>query len=432
MKYRALRKTILFLGDIFLLVVSLYVALVLRWQKIISPHSFLYFARQFFWLFLFWVFLFFIFDFYSLELRYRSYDFFRYFFILIFLVLFSGILYFYIFPHIGQIPRAIIFIDIIVFCPLFILWRLFFEWAFKRSQIKEKIIFWGNFPEREFLISFIKKRITLYRIVGVFSSKTSSERIKKIIKDRRIKKIVLSPEIKDFQKLFFSFPDLKIESFFDFYEKTTKRIALSSLEDPVVLETFLEKNDNFYLASKRIFDLFIAFFGFLVMIIFFPFIALAIKLNSKGPIFFTQKRTGKKEKTFTSFKFRSMYVHENNKKLWREKHKGEVTSVGSFLRITHLDELPQFLNILKGEMSVVGPRTEWEKLVKKYEKAIPFYFLRHRAKPGLTGWAQLNYPPSTSIKEAKEKLQYDLYYIKNRSFFLDIVIFLKSLRMIFG
>jgi len=432
MKYRVFQKIVLFLGDVLLLVFALYGALFLRWQQIISPGVFLSFAKQFFWLFLFWGFLLFIFEFYSLELRFKSFKFFKYFFIFLFLILFTGVLYFYIFPAYGQIPRAILFINIFIFSFLFIFWRLFFEWAFQKSKIKEKVIFWGNFPEREFLLSFLKKPNSFYKISGVFGNSASIQKVLNFIKEKKIKRVILSPGVKDFQKIFFSFPDIKIDSSFDFYEKITKQVVLSSLENPFVLEGFLKKDDGFYLASKKIFDLFVSFIGVFFMILLFPLIAIAIKLNSPGPVFFVQKRTGKDEKTFKSFKFRSMYVKKNNKKIWREKDKSEITSVGRFLRFTHLDELPQFINILRGEMSIIGPRTEWEKLVKRYERAIPFYFLRHKAKPGLAGWAQLNYPPSTSIKEAKEKLQYDLYYVKNRSFLFDLVIFLKSLRMIFG
>ncbi len=116
---------------------------------------------------------------------------------------------------------------------------------------------------------------------------------------------------------------------------------------------------------------------------------------------------------------------------WREKKKGEVTCVGNLLRKTHLDELPQLYNIMKGDLAFVGPRPEAVKLASKFEKEIPFYKLRYLVRPGLTGWAQINYPPSMSVQEAEEKFKYDLYYIKNRSFFLDIVIILKTLRTIF-
>ncbi len=432
MKYSFFRKSVLFLGDAALLVISLYAALFLRWQQIISLRVFLHFGKQFFWLFLFWIFLLFIFDFYSLEIRFKSYDFLKYFLIFIFLILFSGVLYFYIFSAYGKFPRAVFFLNIIIFCSFFVLWRLFFEWSFGKSRIKENIIFWGNFPERSFLVSYIKNSNYLYKISEIFNSSVSVNKILKTIKEKKIKRIILSPDVKDFQKIFFSFPEVEIESAFDFYERVTKRISLASLKDPIFLENFLKKEDNLYVIAKRIFDLTISFLGILVLILIFPFIALAIKLDSPGPVFFVQKRIGKNEKVFNSIKFRSMYVRKNSKKIWREKDKAEITAVGKFLRMTHIDELPQFINILKGDMSIVGPRTEWVKLVRMYEEAIPFYFLRHKAKPGFTGWAQLNYPPSTSVKEAKEKLEYDLYYIKNRSFLFDIIIFLKSLRKIFG
>ena len=127
-----------------------------------------------------------------------------------------------------------------------------------------------------------------------------------------------------------------------------------------------------------------------------------------------------------------MKISENqDKEFWREKDPGQITRVGKILRKYYLDEIPQFFHILKGDISFVGPRPEWIELAKIFEKEIPFYSLRYLAKPGFTGWAQLNFPPSTSIQEAKEKFQYDLYYIKNRSFFLDLEIILKTIRLIF-
>lgn len=432
MKYKVLRKSILVLGDVFLLFVSLYFALALRWRKIISLHLFLQFAKQFMWLFLFWVFFLFIFDFYSFESRKSRSEFFRYFLLFIFLSLFFGTLYFYFSPNLAIAPKTILFLDIFIFSTLLLSWHLFFEWIFKKSIQEEKIIIWGDLPEKDYLISFLEKSKMPYNIVANFAQSASLAEIKKTAKEKNPARIIISPEIKDFQELFFLVPNTKIQSFSDFYEEVTRRVVLSNLRDPNALDSFFSEENSIYQASKRIFDLVISLIGSLVLFIIFPIVALAIKLESKGPVFFVQKRVTKGEKIFRSFKFRSMYVKNNSKEMWREKDKGEVTFFGRFLRFTHIDELPQFFNILRGDISIVGPRPEWEKLVEKYEEAIPFYFLRHKVKPGLTGWAQINYPPSLSVKEAKEKLEYDLYYIKNRSFFFDLVIFLKSLRKIFG
>jgi lipopolysaccharide/colanic/teichoic acid biosynthesis glycosyltransferase len=120
-----------------------------------------------------------------------------------------------------------------------------------------------------------------------------------------------------------------------------------------------------------------------------------------------------------------------DKKLWREKDKSEITAVGRFLRKFHLDELPQLINILKGDISFVGPRPEWVRLAEIFEKEIPFYSLRYLLRPGLTGWAQLNFPASSSVAEAKEKFKYDLYYIENHSFFFDLEIILKTIFLSF-
>ncbi|MDD5552218.1 MAG: sugar transferase [Candidatus Pacebacteria bacterium] len=431
MKYRIIRRFILLSGDISLIFFSLYIALILRWSKLISPRIFIYFFKQFSWLFLFWIFLFFIFDFYSLNIRFRSFDFYRYFSVFLFLAMFSGILYFYLFPSIAIAPKTILFLNIGIFSILFILWHSFFDWIFKRSVNKEKIIFWGSFSEKKDLINYIKNSKLLYKIEGDFNESTNIDEIHNIIKNKKIKKIIISPEVKNSQKLFFSFPEIEIESFFDFYEETTKKIALSGIKDPNIFNSFI-REEKAYTTLKRMLDFFIASIGSLFFISFFPIVAILIKINSKGPIFFIQERVGKDGRIFQSYKFRSMHVKNNSKKIWREKDKREITFVGRFLRFTHIDELPQFLNMLRGDISIIGPRPEWKKLAKQYEKVIPFYSLRHKVKPGLTGWAQINYPPSTSVKEAREKFQYDLYYIKNRSITFDVVIFLKSLRKFFG
>jgi len=157
--------------------------------------------------------------------------------------------------------------------------------------------------------------------------------------------------------------------------------------------------------------------------------ALLIKMTSAGPAIYKQKRIGKNNKPFVLYKFRTM---KNNQKgpLWTDKNDERLTPIGRILRYTHLDELPQLYNILKGDISFIGPRPERSELVELYQK-LPFYEIRHIIKPGLTGWAQVNYRPSASIKEAYEKLQYDIYYIKNRSLILDFLILLKTIRYLF-
>jgi len=159
-----------------------------------------------------------------------------------------------------------------------------------------------------------------------------------------------------------------------------------------------------------------------------PFIALAIYLDSSGPIFYTQERIGRGGKMFRVYKFRSMIIEAEKKgAVWATEGDSRITRVGKFLRKTHVDEFPQFLNILKGEMSAVGPRPERPEFVKELAQEIPFYRVRHAVKPGMAGWGLVNQGYGSSKEDALIKLQYDLYYIKHQSLWLDVVILLKTI-----
>jgi lipopolysaccharide/colanic/teichoic acid biosynthesis glycosyltransferase len=208
------------------------------------------------------------------------------------------------------------------------------------------------------------------------------------------------------------------------------KISLNNLEKTDVLKEILKPENKLSSVVKRLLDIFFSLLGLLFFFLLLPIIAVLIKIDFRAPVFYCQKRVGKDRRIFTLCKFRTMKDDPNqHKKLWREKEEKNVTHVGKFLRKLHLDELPQFWNILKGEMSFIGPRPEWIELAKIFEKEIPFYNYRYLVKPGFTGWAQINFPASRSLEEAKEKFEYDLYYIKNRSLALDIKIILKTMHI---
>lgn len=182
---------------------------------------------------------------------------------------------------------------------------------------------------------------------------------------------------------------------------------------------------------KRLSDIILASLLFPIALILSIIIALLIKIDSEGPVFFTQDRIGQGGKTYKIIKFRTMYKDaEIDGPRFTERDDPRITYIGRILRRLHLDELPQIWNILKGEMSFIGPRPEQAKLVKEFEKEIPFYSYRHLVKPGITGWAQVNQGYAAGITETIEKLEYDLYYIKNLSPWLDLVILLKTVKMI--
>jgi len=175
-------------------------------------------------------------------------------------------------------------------------------------------------------------------------------------------------------------------------------------------------------------DAFLASALFVPLTAMLPIVALAIKLNSAGPIFYRQRRIGKNGKEFEIAKFRSMVCDaEKNGAVWASCNDNRVTFVGKILRKTRIDELPQIWNVLKGELSFIGPRPERPEFVKELVEKIPYYQMRHLVKPGLSGWAQINFPYGASVEDALQKLQYDLFYVKNRSIVLEISIMLKTI-----
>jgi lipopolysaccharide/colanic/teichoic acid biosynthesis glycosyltransferase len=164
--------------------------------------------------------------------------------------------------------------------------------------------------------------------------------------------------------------------------------------------------------------------------------ALAIRLEDRGPVFFRQSRVGRNRALFQVIKLRTMRVApaaQSGDARYTQPSDPRVTVVGRFLRASRIDEFPQLWNVLVGEMSLIGPRAEWDRLVQDYEEQIPCYHFRHLVRPGITGWAQVNYPYGANLDDTKHKLEYDLYYIRHFSFFLDASIVLKTIHtMIFG
>lgn len=216
------------------------------------------------------------------------------------------------------------------------------------------------------------------------------------------------------------------------YEDLFDRIPLSLLKHGWFLENITLTPQLTYAVLKRTGDFLAALILGLVSLICYPFVFVAIKLNDGGPIFFRQERVGKNKQPIFILKFRTMSVVSNVDVLQDDARR--VTSVGAFLRATRIDELPQLWNVLKGDLSLIGPRPELPELVKQYEAEIPYYDVRHLVTPGLSGWAQIyheNHPHhGLASAETREKLSYDLYYVKNHSLLLDLKIALKTIKIL--
>ena len=221
---------------------------------------------------------------------------------------------------------------------------------------------------------------------------------------------------------------IPITQYEDVYEDLTSRIPLH-LKDKSLYKffPFSKKQNPLYLIIVRIVDVVVSIIGLSVLLLILPIILLFNLIWNKGPLLFHQERIGRKEAPFKIFKLRTMIVNaEKNGAVFATVNDNRITPFGKLLRKTRIDEFPQFINVLKGEMSIIGPRPERKVFVDKIANEIPLYHTRHIVKPGLTGWAQINYPYGETSGDSLMKLEYDLYYIKHRNIFLDINIAVKT------
>ncbi|MGL4425873.1 MAG: exopolysaccharide biosynthesis polyprenyl glycosylphosphotransferase [Cetobacterium sp.] len=227
-----------------------------------------------------------------------------------------------------------------------------------------------------------------------------------------------------------------VMGYLDYMLDIEKKIEVSQISEEWLLDAygFEILRSKFQNKLKRIFDIGMSI---LILLLTFPIMILAaiiVKIESPGAVIYSQARVGENEEEFLVYKFRSMRQDaEKDGAKWAQKNDPRVTKFGNFMRKTRIDELPQLLNVIRGDMSFIGPRPERMVFIKELEKQIPYYGLRHMIKPGLTGWAQVMYPYGATVEDAKNKLEYDLYYIKCYSLYLDITILFKTLKtVIFG
>lgn len=217
-----------------------------------------------------------------------------------------------------------------------------------------------------------------------------------------------------------------------FYEEMTGKLLIEDITPSWFIFSDGFKITSFKMSYKRLLDTVLAVFGLIITFPLIPLIALLIKIESQGPVFYKQVRVGKGEKHFVIYKFRTMFkdAELNTGAIWAQEDDSRVTLLGRFLRKTRLDEIPQLYNVLRGDMSLIGPRPERPEFIKKLREFIPYYSERHFVKPGITGWAQVKYPYGASVEDALEKLRYDLYYIKNLTLFLDMLIVLETIKIL--
>ncbi len=356
-----------------------------------------------------------------------------------------AIIFFYTIPIFGITPKTILFLYLVVSFITILLWRLYgislFRSVFTVREKQPALLIGTGSEMRELLdevnlntrydISFVSsidiKDIDAMNIQEDIITPVYSNNIKIVAIDFSHESV--APLLPHLYNLIFS--GVRFIDSHRIYEDIFDRIPLSLVTYSWFLENISVSSKFAYDFLKRAMDIVISLPAFIVSFIFYPFVYVAVKLEDGGKIFIAQDRVGKDGKSIRLYKFRSM--SRNDTDLAADSHKeNKITRVGNFLRKTRVDELPQLWNVLRGDISLIGPRPELPSGVAIYDKEIPYYNIRHLIKPGLSGWAQIhqeNHPHhGAEVALTREKLTYDIFYIKNRSFWLDIKIVLKTIK----
>lgn len=436
---KKIRQGVLVFGDIILAYLTLLLATLIgfwgnfNWQifqQHLLPFSFLY---------LFWFILFYIFGLYDLNLIKPKIDLLIKIGQAILTCFIFGIIFFYLIPFFNITPKTNLLINLIIFGIFVFIWRRIFYQIFS-SYLIQNIAFLGKNSLADNLIKEIQSHPQLgYKFIKFLDPQKS---LFNQLKDKKIDNLIISQDLfakkKLSQELYKCLPlGINIMDISQVYEKIFYKIPIDLLNENWFLTNLEESEKRIYDKIKRILDIIFASLMLCLTLPFWGLLAILIKLEDNGPVFYNGKRIGKDKKIFRIWKFRSMKTNAEDaekmgKVILHKKQDPRETKIGKlFLRKTHLDELPQLINILKGDISLIGPRPEKLEFAKKIEKKIPHYHLRYLLKPGLTGWAQIKFRYAYSILDFYEKFKYDLYYIKNRSFFLDLGILLKTFQHLF-
>lgn len=443
-------KQLILLGvDLIILYASLFFTLLLRYQSEFTYEKWQLHFTPFTIIYILWIVIFYINGLYDITRAKNTSTFWRTFFESLGINILLAVAIFYLNPSLGIAPKTNLLINLGVFALLFFIWRSLYNRFVSSSILKNRILIIGKNKEAEEIIEIIKDKPQLgYKIIGFISINDKNKYFSSPVSEygladldyllfkRKIDTIIVPSNLNESKELvqhLYSCIAYKIAfiDFVSFYETLTSRIPISAVTEYWFLQNLREREKEFYDTIRVVLDYTLALIIGIMTLLILPFVVLAIKIDDNGPVFYRQKRVGKFGKIFEIVKFRTMRADaEKAGAQFASADDERVTRLGKFLRRTRVDELPQIINVLYGEMSFFGPRPEQPEFVEKLQKKMPFYTLRHLIKPGLTGWAQINYPYAGTIEENLKKLQYDLFYIKNRSALLDSMILLKTINIL--
>ncbi len=361
---------------------------------------------------------------------------------------------FYALPGL-EIGRGVYLVETLLIFVVISGWRWIVAWSQHHPNlgVRERVLILGSGEQAiEVARASLERRNAGFQIVGFVDNKPElvgkslinpsvlglSDELELIVEQHQVDRIVVAVEDRRGQ-----FPTDKllslslsgkvaVEECAQYYERLTGKIASEMLRPSWLIFSRANPFSQFMSHLRRVLNVTLAAVGFVLSIPIMLVTVIAIKLDSTGPIFYAQERLGKNGRRFKIIKFRSMRVgaEAGSGPVWAERDDPRVTRVGRIIRKLRIDELPQFINVLRGDMNFVGPRPERPVFVEQLGEIIPYYSQRHVVKPGLTGWAQIKYPYGSSIQDAIEKLRYDLYYIKNQSLILDAVIIFETVKIV--
>ncbi|WP_232522332.1 TIGR03013 family XrtA/PEP-CTERM system glycosyltransferase [Marinimicrobium alkaliphilum] len=355
----------------------------------------------------------------------------------------------------GFIPQRLVFWGVLFATVGVLLTRSIFLRLVDIDDLKRRVVILGSGERALRLLRDLapETRALSVKVVGCVSSGSEQTRVSpasmmdtpsdwlSFVKDNHISEVVIAPDERR-RRDGASFPleelincklaGVPATDVLTFYERELGKVDVSLLTPGWMLFSDGFKHSRRRDFAKRVLDLSIATVFLLVLWPLMLLTALAVALESGRPVLYHQERVGLNGKVFRIYKFRSMRkdAEKGGKAVWAQKNDNRITRVGAFIRNTRLDELPQLWNVLRGNMSFVGPRPERPEFVDELKEHIPFYDMRHKVKPGLMGWAQLKYPYGASVEDARQKLQYDLYYTKNHSLLMDLLIMIQTVEII--
>ena len=427
----SLKIFFLLLGDIIALYASLLIALALRYgprfyQEFLDIH-----VVPFTIVFVAWIILFYIAGLYDLRRLHNNIDFLKTLLLAIAFDAIVAILLFYFVSSFGIAPKTNLFIFLVIFVVVEIAWRRLANTFLASGEAPNRVVIAGDGSAVDEIVKAIHENPQFgYAIVGRIEEQNDPRVLEQTIVDYHANMIAVPRHLKKdttFALALYSLfgKGIAVVDIADLYERVLRKVPLADVEETWFLEN-IEGAGRYYDSLKRAGEFTFALVGGIVLLPIELIAAILVKLSSPGPAIYRQTRIGQNGKPFTLYKFRTMRQSEKN--AWLDKDRARVTGVGKILRSTHIDELPQFINLLRGDISLVGPRPDFIEFYEKLERAIPYYSIRTIIKPGITGWAQVAFPVTESLEQTKERLCYDIYYLKNRSLIFDFLIVLRTLK----